>query len=496
MSGRPNSVIGFLSAWQLAVLAGGLLTLARIIILIQANYELAPDEAQYWDWSRNFAFGYFSKPPMIAWLIGLTTGICGDAEACIRVSSPLLHFATSLLIFALARDLYDAKVGVLAAFVFITLPGVSFSSGLASTDVPLLFFWCGALFAFNRFLETGKTSWGAAFGIALGLGILSKYAMAYFLLCAMVYFLLAPQQRKKLSAKGSLVAGGVALLLCAPNIIWNMRNGFVTFGHTAANAGLDAELFNPGSVVDFLVDQVGLFGPILFFCLLWGALSLFRLRKAGGQVDRRSLFLLSFSFPILIFVLVLSFISRANANWAATAYIAACIFVTAWLTQGRRIRALYASFALHLALVIGLSALVLAPVLIERVGLDNAFKRVRGWNLMASEVLDLAQLEPKAQSILADDRSILTELLYYGRDTDLPLFIWDYNGRPQNHYELTVTLPKDAKDPILLVARNDDPQAILRAFKSHEFVKLVTVPTGGNRTRRVFVYRLEGYDGD
>ena len=111
-------------------------------------------------------------------------------------------------------------------------------------------------------------------------------------------------------------------------------------------------------------------------------------------------------------------------------------------------------------------------------------------------MLDLAQLEPKAQSILADDRLILTELLYYGRDTDLPLFIWDYNGRPQNHYELTVTLPKDAKDPILLVARNDDPQAILRAFKSHEFVKLVTVPTGGNRTRRVFVYRLEGYDGD
>jgi 4-amino-4-deoxy-L-arabinose transferase-like glycosyltransferase len=316
------------------------------------------------------------------------------------------------------------------------------------------------------------------------------------LLCALVYLLLAPQQRKKLPTEGSLVAGVVALLFFLPNIIWNMRNDFPTFSHTAANASLGTELFNPGNVVDFLVDQVGLFGPILFFCLLWGALSLFRLRKAGGQVDQRSLFLLSFSFPILLFVLVLSFVSRANANWAATAYISACIFVIVWLTQGRRIRALYASFTLHMVLMVALSALILAPSLIEKIGLDNAFKRVRGWNLMTSEVLDLAGLEPKAQSILADNRLILTELLYYGRHTDLPLFIWDYNGRVQNHYEMTVTLPRDAKDPILLVARNDNPQPILRAFESVEFVKRVTVPIGGNRTREVFVYRLEGFDGE
>ena len=80
-------------AWRLTLMMVGVLTVARLAALFATPLELYPDEAQYWLWSRTLAFGYFSKPPMIAWLIWLTTHIGGDGEAWVRLSAPLLHGA-------------------------------------------------------------------------------------------------------------------------------------------------------------------------------------------------------------------------------------------------------------------------------------------------------------------------------------------------------------------------------------------------------------------
>ena len=56
------------------------LTLVRLVTLFSTPLELYPDEAQYWLWSRTLDFGYYSKPPVIAWAIWATTKLGGDAE--------------------------------------------------------------------------------------------------------------------------------------------------------------------------------------------------------------------------------------------------------------------------------------------------------------------------------------------------------------------------------------------------------------------------------
>jgi hypothetical protein len=55
-----------------------------------SDVDLFFDESQYWSWSRELAFGYFSKPPLLAWLIAAAERVCGDSEACIRAPAPLL----------------------------------------------------------------------------------------------------------------------------------------------------------------------------------------------------------------------------------------------------------------------------------------------------------------------------------------------------------------------------------------------------------------------
>ena len=104
----------------------------------------------------DLAFGYFSKPPLIAWTIRAATEVCGESEACIRATAPILYAVTSAVIYFCARALYGNRVALASAVVFATLPGVSFSAGQISTDVPLLLFWTLALLAWTRLARDRK----------------------------------------------------------------------------------------------------------------------------------------------------------------------------------------------------------------------------------------------------------------------------------------------------------------------------------------------------
>ena len=83
--------------WTAIFIAGlGALLCVRLAALCWNATDLFFDEAQYWVWSERPAFGYFSKPPLVAWLIRAATEVCGPGEACVRLPSPLVHTATAI----------------------------------------------------------------------------------------------------------------------------------------------------------------------------------------------------------------------------------------------------------------------------------------------------------------------------------------------------------------------------------------------------------------
>src|SRR5579862_7884994 len=131
--------------WTLAAVAA--ITAARLIWMSVQSAGLYPDEAQYWFWAQHPAFGYYSKPPLVAWLIWLTTAAFGDSEFAIRLSAPLLHAGAAGIVYAIAVRLYDRRTGFWAALAYVTLPGVSLSAFIISTDAVLLPCWAAALYA-------------------------------------------------------------------------------------------------------------------------------------------------------------------------------------------------------------------------------------------------------------------------------------------------------------------------------------------------------------
>jgi 4-amino-4-deoxy-L-arabinose transferase-like glycosyltransferase len=467
---------------------GGLLIL-RLIVLWTTPLELGPDEAQYWFWSQTPAWGYFSKPPMIAWVIGLTSGACGPEEPCVRLAAPLFHTGTAIILFFIGRTLYGTWTGVLAAIAYITLPGVWLSSTLITTDVPLLFFWSLMILATVHLLERRSVAWGLVWGLAMGLGLLSKYAMAYgFAGVALALWLTRENPRRLLDADW-ILAVVVAVALVSPNVHWNLENGFATVRHTASNANWGAQnLFNAGKLAEFAGGQIALFGPVLAGIVIWGLARGWRKSGPASQ-SRAAAILLAFAAPVLIVVTLQAFISRANANWAAVALGPLCVLGAAWAVSQDWKRLFWVGVGVNSALGLLLTALAVSPALVQALNRHNDVKRLRGWNELAQDVVRLAH-DGAFGAILSDDREDLASFLYYGRDSTIPIHSFVPATGPNYEFHLSIPLHAMQTGKVLLISRKADVSSVTSRFASAQKIDTLTVSLGGTKTRVLYLYEL------
>lgn len=466
----------------------------RLAALALNGTDLYMDEAQYWAWSQDLALGYFSKPPLIAWLIHGATAVCGDGEACIRLPSVTLHLVTAVLVYGIAARLYSDDAAFWAGLGYALLPAVSLSSGIISTDVPLLAAWALALYAFVGLLAAPTFSGAALLALALGLGLNAKYAMAYFVLCAAIYFVVAPERRARLKQPHLwlALAGGVALIV--PNILWNAANSFVTFAHTADNAKWSGVPFHPGKAAEFLLAQFGVFGPILFGALL---VIVWRAAKRPAGVLPADRLLLAFSVPILLLVTTQGLISRAHANWAAPAYVAAIVLVTAVMIRDRAWSWMRASFVIHgaLALVIAGATWQAGRLALPVVG-DPWARTLGNRGITAAVKSELAEAAQKGQpigSVLTDDREIAAALAYYARDIGVPLLSWRKDEAPGSYFESKFPFTASAPSPALLVTLRPAVPAVTSRFGSIDPRGTRSIPAGEHATRTVHFSLLAEY---
>jgi len=477
--------------WRNALFGVFAITLARLFWLTWGRSDLYPDEAQYWLWSLHPAWGYYSKPPLVAWLIALTTSAFGDSEAAIRLSAPLLHFATALTVFHIAKRLYDSRTGFWSALAYATLPGVSVSAALISTDAPLLLAWALALYAFIRAREPGGEAWWWAVGAAAGVGLLAKYAMAYWLFSCLLYLLLFRDERRHL--KGLVRATILALLIYAPNFIWNLGHGFVSYRHTQENAVSHGALINPMNFAQFFLSQFGVFGPIFFAALL---LILISARKS--LAPRQSALLAAFALPTLAMMLVVSFISHAQPNWSAPAYVSAVVLVTAWLLRRGWRAALIAAIALDLAAaVFAFSARDAARAMgYDLPGRYDPLHRLRGWSTLGLAVSQLLEQHPGAL-LLSDEREDLAILTYYVFPHPFGALKWNgESGRINDQFDLESDPASYVGKDFLLVSRHpENIQRIIDRFDGAGPVDHITVPLGGGEARIYIARFLQGFRG-
>ena len=486
--------------------AAAILTGLRLLALFSTPLELYPDEAQYWLWSRALHWGYVSKPPLIAWLIWLTTRAGGDGEPWVRLSAPLVHAGAMLALYPVGRRLYGPAVGLLGALLYGLMPAVQISALFIATDAPLMLFLALALWAYVALLQEAapgrRRGLAAAAGAALGLAFLAKYAAAFLLIGAFAHAALDRGARRAWRGGAWAIALAALLLILGPNLAWLAGHRFATVAHTAqVNAHWSpATLFNPGKLLEFELDQLGIVGPVPLGALLIGGIVLAR-RKALEPADRM---LLCFILPPLVLVSVQALISRAHAHWAATAYLAGVVLAAAWLIRWRARGWIIATFALQGAVAALLLAVLAWPQIADQTGNGRRLARVRGWATTASLVASAARAQAPSGGVSAvavEDRYMFNAVAYYGRG---------YFGRPGaaplkmrpaakalNEAELSDPLtPGDARRVLIAESVGLPPVPALPG----DFARLTpaghwVIPLGGGKTREILLAVGEGYRG-
>ena len=524
------------------------LLVVRVACVLLTPLELYADEAQYWRWGQTLEWGYYSKPPLIAWVIHTSTATFGDSAWAVRLPAPLLHTLAAWCLFLLGRNMAGPKVGLMAAVGYALMPAVFLSSTVLSTDGVLMPIWALALWLAWR-VRQGDAGWlgYGVLGLAIGAGFLAKYAMLYFAIGIVLVALLdAPSRRNLLSLKTGLTAL-LALAVISPHLFWNAQNDFATVGHTVDNANLGGELFNPENAFKFLADQMGVFGPISFLGLVGGLV--FMRRSVSGEAAKREIWLACFIVPVLVIILGQSVLSRAHANWAATAYPAASVLVALIFLRARPNRALWfwiagltffgsllipdftllvricvglafagailgAAFlsrfkpeglfwtglGIHTALgVFTMTAMVFVNALASPLGLDNALKRTRGWDDISDQLVNFIGTGAEPTAILVDEREIWHGLDFYLKDrVDAPLLLWRYNEGAHSFAEQR-PLTDDLDDNVLVASyRPNRRPAIAADFASFEKVGQVSVDLGERSngcpiSRTLVLYKASGF---
>lgn len=437
----------------------------RFLAANHVGLELYADEAQYWTWSLTPDWGYYSKPPMVAWAIWLGTSLFGDSEQGVRALSVLIYPLTGGILYLLVRRLFrgdplSGKMAFWAGLLYASLPMVSLGSWLITTDAFLLLFWSLALYILTIALDSGRWRDWLWLGAVIGLGMLSKYSMVFFGFGLFAFLLISPEHRRLLLDARPYGAALVALLVVLPNVLWNAQHQFVSFEHTAEISQLDRALFHPDAMLEFFLAQFAVFGPLTFAALL-----VLATQPGRWWPDPRMRLLAALTLAPLAAFLGLSLLSRAFANWAAFVYAGAAALIAAyWVIQGKR-RWLIATVSLHMIIAVSMYHLhdITNALSIQLTRKTDPYGRVTGFRALGEAVSKRLQTQPGSR-LLSDDRKLFALMRYYARPYSEGARFFNPSGRLDNHFALMADVRDSPQGDFLMVSRHADTAQLKRHF--------------------------------
>lgn len=446
----------------------GLLTLLRL--WLAGTLGLAADEAYYWLWSQNLAFGYYDHPPAVALLIRASTAVFGNTAFGVRWLSVLLAAAASLGVWRLVWRLTDdraaalAGAGLVQATLFLGAGAI-----LVTPDTPLVLFWTIALLALAEIWRTGRGAWWLLAGLSVGLAFVSKYTAVFLGLGIVIWLVWVPELRRWFASPWPYAGGVLCLGVMAPVVAWNLGHGGASLSKQFGRAVPHA--FDPRFVPEFFAGQAGLLTPLIGLLVLFGLVLL--VWRAARQRDAAATLIVATTVPLVLYLVWYGLFDRVQGNWTACllpASIAAAVIGARALPAAGWLGAIL-RFSLRFAVPTGvaLGLLVAAHALWRIMPLvADPTNQLFGWHQAAATVEQKAA-QAGARTIGTTSYTLTAQLRYYGTGA-LPVVQLNERLRYAMEPEPDVAALREA--PIMVVAesrrRREVEAALRQAFRSVE----------------------------
>lgn len=414
----------------LALALGGIL----IHILLNGQYGFHRDELDFILSARRLDWGYISYPPMTPFFARLGLELFGESVRGLRVLPAIAQGIAMVLAGLMARDMGGKRAAQVMTAIAVFIAPVSLMGGTVIMYFAFDYLWWVVVaFFLVRLLASDDPRYWLGIGAGIGLGMMTKYTMAFWVL-GLVVAVLMTTARKYLRSKWLYLGAGLALLIFLPNLVWQIRHDFVSLEYLTSIHARDIEW---GRADDFLPNQLiettnpftlPLWTAGLGACLI-GA-SMIRFRTLGW------IFLVTFA---------LFFINRGRSYYTAPAYAmllaAGAVWFEAWL-QERALKTRQLGFSLlwgaqTIGALVGIVLIkpvapINSPLWSITSGVNEEVVEMIGWQDLTAQVADVYQSIPESEKprtvILAGNYGEAGALDLYGKQYNLPLVISGSNS--------------------------------------------------------------------
>lgn len=201
---------------------------AVLHIATNGRYGFGPDELQFIDDARHLAWGFVAYPPFTPFVERIAFALFGTSLVGLRLPAVLGQAAVLVLTGLLAADFGGGRFAQIAAALAVAAGPLSLLEGHEVQYTGFDMLWCVALaWCFVRRANSDRQDWWLLAGAVAGLGLMTKYSMAFYL-CGLVVGILLTPARRLVDERRFWQGAALALIIFLPNLIWQFRHGWVT----------------------------------------------------------------------------------------------------------------------------------------------------------------------------------------------------------------------------------------------------------------------------
>ncbi|HMA49944.1 MAG TPA: glycosyltransferase family 39 protein [Magnetospirillaceae bacterium] len=230
---------------------------------VNAGYDYFVDELNFIVCGQHLAWGYIDHPPLVPLIARAARALFGDSLLGLRLVPALAAAGLAALTSEAARRLGGGLYARwLAGIAVLAAPVLSADGLLLSADTLQPLAWLATSMILISWAEAGNrdirpTGW-IGLGALVGLALMTKYVMAFFLVAAATGIVLTPA-RRMLARKAPWLAAGLALLIVLPNLLWQQAHGWPFLQlNAAAYNGRNLSM----GPLSYLIDQILIIGPL------------------------------------------------------------------------------------------------------------------------------------------------------------------------------------------------------------------------------------------
>jgi dolichol-phosphate mannosyltransferase len=453
-----------------------------------------PEEAYHWNFGVHLDWSYYDHPGMIAWSIALGRAIFGDVPFAIRFVPLLFAAGTAALLARLASKMYGEKAALWAVLLLTIQPITFVTAASGYPDSPMLFFWALTMSLVWEALDTGRGIFWIPAGIALGLGMISKYTIVFFGVSMTIYLLTSRRDRRWLATPWPYLAAVLALVCFTPVTWWNSQHDWASIRFQGKERFSSANEFSLLAFAKFLGQQ---WGAVVPFTLPLAAAAVWRAARSS-RPDERYLF---WCFaPMMGFFAALSWRMPTHTLWPLPSWLGITVVMAGMIPEAAdRVSKIaargipwIAGASLVLLFLINLHMAVFFP----KIPMPSP---IHGWSVVAARVKELRTELPAGHFVLGVGRKYtVPAMLAWHLRAPQDVYGETVLGESSNQFDFWTDLRKlDGRDAVILAeswkGEQKSKERLAKSFRSLELAGDLVVPLPGGPPLKFTLYRGRGY---